>query len=267
MNAFQGGDIMIKVVFFDIGGTIHTQHPTPECDREYASMVQKFLQDHGIPCEDKDEMMKEINAGAKAYKKWSEETLEELPPDRIWSEFILPKSFAKAGSVTNLGEPLSFMYDRYRKVIEPREGMKETLKELKQRGYRLGVISNIMSIDFVPHMLEEYGITDYFEKVVLSSVCGIRKPRKEIFELALENMGIGKDEACYVGDTVSRDVLGTRNAGWALMLQIDNPLTHHKDAKYKDMRLQPDYLIHNLREVLPAIEEFNRSVQEGGTSE
>ena len=164
---------------------------------------------------------------------------------------------------TGLGEELCYMFDRYRKHIVKREGLKETLEALRQRGYRLGVISNIMSTTFVPRILKEHGVDQYFETLTMSSVCGIRKPRPEIFEIALNEMRIGKEQAAYVGDTISRDVRGVRNAGWPLMIQIDNPRIYHKDEKYRGMGYEPDVKIGSLPEVVTAVEQYNRNLKEG----
>ena len=155
------------------------------------------------------------------------------------------------------------MFDRWRKHIVKREGLEETLKGLKDAGYRLGVISNIMSTTFVPRILEEHGVRQYFETLTMSSVCGIRKPRADIFDIALKEMGIPKEEAAYVGDTISRDVSGISNAGWPLMIQIDNPRIYHKDEKYRGMGYKADVEIKTLAEILPAVEEFNRKLKEG----
>ena len=155
------------------------------------------------------------------------------------------------------------MFDRWRKHIVKREGLEETLKGLKDAGYRLGVISNIMSTTFVPRILAEHGVEQYFETLTMSSVCGIRKPRADIFDIALKEMGIPKEEAAYVGDTISRDVRGIRNAGWPLMIQIDNPRIYHKDEKYRGMGYEADVKIKTLTEILPAVEEFNRKLKEG----
>ena len=35
---------MIKAVFFDIGGTVHTQDATPESDRDYKERLWKYLE-------------------------------------------------------------------------------------------------------------------------------------------------------------------------------------------------------------------------------
>lgn len=39
---------MIKAVFFDIGGTVHTQDATPESDRDYKERLWRYLEEHGI---------------------------------------------------------------------------------------------------------------------------------------------------------------------------------------------------------------------------
>ena len=255
---------MIKAVFFDIGGTIHTQRATPECDRAYAEELWSCLRDHGIQTEQSPALLlPHIDAGAKAYKHFCEEKLIELPQDRIWQEFMLKDYDIPPDQLCGLGEQLCYMFDRRRKHIEQRPGLQEMLEGLRRRGLRMGVISNIMSLTFVPRILEEYGIGQYFETLVLSSVCGIRKPRAEIFEIALKETGLDRHEVCYVGDTISRDVRGVRNARWPLMIQIDNPLTYHKDKKYRGMGFEPDVRIRELSELIPAIEGFNHELEEG----
>ena len=75
---------MIKAVFFDIGGTVHTQDATPESDRDYKERLWRYLEEHGIRTADTpDELLEHINKGAKAYKAYTEEELIEIPADRI----------------------------------------------------------------------------------------------------------------------------------------------------------------------------------------
>ena len=56
----------------------------------------------------------------------------------------------------------------------------ETLKELHQKGYKLGIISNNIDED-VKHIITREGIGDLFETVVCSSTVGERKPSAKIF--------------------------------------------------------------------------------------
>jgi len=256
---------MIRAVFFDIGGTVHTQDATPDTDRDYAERLWHFLSGRGIrTTEDPMELLACVDRGAKAYKAFAESELTELPSDRIWQEFMLKEFSFSPGQMDGLGEELSYLYDRFRKKITKREGLAETLAGLKERGYTLGVISNIMSRSFVPGILEEHGVAQYFRTLTLSSVCGIRKPRPEIFEAALEASGVAREEAAYVGDTISRDVIGVRNAGWPFMIQIDNPRIYHKDEKYLAMGYKPDCLIRTLPEIIPALDAYNLNMRKGG---
>ena len=255
---------MIRAVFFDIGGTVHIQYASSACDRNYAQRLWEFLNRHDMPTEESPALLlSRVDAGAKAYKRFCEKNLIELPPDQIWQAFMLRDYAIDPHKLQGLGESLCYMYDRYRKQIIPRTGLTQTLEALKQRGYRLGVISNMMSRTFVPRILQEHGVAQYFETLILSSVCGVRKPRAEIFENARKEMGVQRHEACYIGDTLSRDVCGARNARWPLMIQIDNPLTYHKDAAYRECGLEADARIQSLPELIDAIESFNKKLKEG----
>ena len=98
----------------------------------------------------------------------------------------------------------------------------------------------------------EYGIAQYMDCVVLSSVTGLRKPSAEIFRVAERIMGLGPEEFAYVGDTLSRDVRGVRNAGWRCMIQISNPSVAFRDKGLENSGLAPDYRIGDLAEI-PAI--------------
>lgn len=241
---------MIKTVWFDIGGTIHTQAASAKNDAYFAGMLTERLQSYGIEePPDEQTLLEMLNEGADRYKKYTEEHLAERPGDEIWTDFMFSKRPDWREHLKGHGEELSFLFDRYRKVITPRAKVKETIKTLYDSGYQLGVISNIMSRTFVPKILEEYGIRSYFETLILSSECGIRKSDPRIFDLALEQLHASREEACYIGDTISRDVLGTRKAGWKLMIQIDNPLTYRKDVKYKDLGYEPDYKIYDFGEI------------------
>ena len=54
----------------------------------------------------------------------------------------------------------------------------------------------------------------------------------------------------YVGDKLTRDILGARRAGYRLAVQIKHPY----DDGDPDIGPQPDVLIHNMLELLPLLE-------------
>ena len=83
-------------------------------------------------------------------------------------------------------------------------------------------------------VLKDYGIRDYFQDVTLSSVTGYRKPDPNIFLVSLHQVQSDPASCAYVGDTLSRDVIGPirmdypkvitvlENVGKALEELIDN---------------------------------------------
>jgi putative hydrolase of the HAD superfamily len=61
--------------------------------------------------------------------------------------------------------------------------------------------------------VDNAGIRGYFDFVLSSAACGIRKPNPSIFEVGLEHWRLVPSEAVMVGDTLGADILGARNAG------------------------------------------------------
>ena len=90
-------------------------------------------------------------------------------------------------------------------------GAREVLGDLKGKGYQLGVISN--SDGRLETLLNEVGLAEYFSVIVDSHVVGFEKPDPRIFHWALERTGVTPNEAVYVGDFYSLDVVGARRVG------------------------------------------------------
>ncbi len=86
----------------------------------------------------------------------------------------------------------------------------ETVRELKDAGYRIGVVSNAEGR--VEQDLEGAGFRGLLETVVDSHRVGVEKPNPKIFAIALERMGVGPENAIYVGDVPAVDVAGARAA-------------------------------------------------------
>ena len=244
---------MIKAVLFDLGGTLHKSSTSPERDLWFCRRILDRLGDYGIFPEGGAELLaRRLAVNSEIYKHESEKTLRELPAERIWSEYYLREYGLTAEELAPFAEELSFLYDYERPCVMRRPHLKETMEALKAMGLRLGVISNIISRSVVRHFLAEYGIKELMDCVITSAETGIRKPSPEIFRAAEKAMDLRPEELAYVGDTISRDVIGTRKAGWALMIQISNPSIAHRDAGLENAGWEPDYRIEDLAEI-PAI--------------
>jgi len=65
-------------------------------------------------------------------------------------------------------------------------------------------------------------------------------------------------ETGYVGDTISRDVLGARNARMGLVVRIENPSIAHRDAKFQGADApQADFVIREFCELPDVIRRAN----------
>ena len=103
-------------------------------------------------------------------------------------------------------------------------------------------------------MLEQYGVRRYLPYILTSAACGVRKPNREIFDIALDDLAVIPAECAYVGDTISRDVIGAQNAGLGAMIQIKNPRIAHKDLNFQGDGFDPDYLIDDLSQIVSIID-------------
>jgi HAD superfamily hydrolase (TIGR01509 family) len=99
-------------------------------------------------------------------------------------------------------------------AAEPMPGQTALLDWLRGR-YRLAVVSNFDYTPTVRRILAESGILGCFETVVVSDAVGWRKPRPDIFERALADMGVGAGECLFVGDRPEIDVAGAKGIGMA----------------------------------------------------
>ena len=126
--------------------------------------------------------------------------------------------------------------------------MKDTIIELDRRGYTLGIIANTITETEIPDWMIADGVAHYFKAVILSSKVRIRKPDPAIYHLACRAIGKKEENCAYVGDNPIRDVQGTRDAGFALMIRIDEPDTIAKEPQ--EITLHPDYTITRISELL-----------------
>jgi HAD superfamily hydrolase (TIGR01509 family) len=96
----------------------------------------------------------------------------------------------------------------------PMPGQEALLDWLKDR-YRLAVVSNFDYTPTVRRILADGGILGRFETVVVSDTVGWRKPRPDIFERALSDMGLSAGQCLFVGDRPDIDVAGAKGMGMA----------------------------------------------------
>jgi putative hydrolase of the HAD superfamily len=237
----------IQAVFFDMGGTIETFRYTREIRLEATAVIQQRLLQVGIDLHlTLEQLYETISAGLERYKRWSIQCMEELPPWRVWSDYILQGCEVDKEKLSEISEDLMFLVETrfYCRTMRPE--MPEVLQAIQQMGLKIGLISNVNSRGQVPTNLQEYGIIDYFHPIVLSSEYGHRKPDPSIFHHAARLANVPTSRCLYVGDRITRDVDGARRAGFGLAVQIRHEFDHGEN----DEGATPDAVLSSMTELL-----------------
>ncbi len=93
---------------------------------------------------------------------------------------------------------------------------RSVLGALRTSGLKLAVVSNWDSS--LPSLLARLGLAEAVDAVVVSSLVGVSKPARGIFDEAVRRVGVAHAEALHVGDSLTDDYLGARDAGLAALL-------------------------------------------------
>ena len=101
-----------------------------------------------------------------------------------------------------------------------REGVFETLTALRDRGYHLGIVSNIDD-DQLEHMVSLSKIEPYFDSILSSESVQSCKPDLRIFTEAVGRAGCAPSEAFFVGDSLQQDIPGANALGMHSVLIWD----------------------------------------------
>jgi putative hydrolase of the HAD superfamily len=239
----------IEVILFDMGGTLEHVYFDEETRLRAAAGLTQILSNAGIPPSLAIPQLRDrVHDGLQRYKTQQTVANRELPPERIWADYLLAGLGLPTDRVEGLADELSDFFETgfFRRGL--RDGVHGVLNKLQHQGFRIGMVSNTISRNQVPELLIQYGIRDYFDPVVLSAVYGWRKPDPRIF-LHAARLADARPRACaYVGDTISRDVLGARRAGFGLVVQIPSFLSPLVDKG--DEGVKPDACISQLPELL-----------------
>ena len=135
------------------------------------------------------------------------------------------------------------------------DGGREVIETLHARGYRLGIVSNLIGEHEVPDWLEEDRLDPYFSSVVLSSVCHLRKPGAEIYRIALRELGVEPGECVSVADNIKRDITGAKEAGIGCNVIFRSPEKKHPVVFTEENR--PDAVISQFTELLDLLPALN----------
>lgn len=139
-----------------------------------------------------------------------------------------------------------YNYENHDRLVKEFPGVNETIKILKDNGFKLGVVSTKI-MDTVMKGLKLTKLDQYFDTIVALDHVSKAKPDPEAIFLALKQLNSTPERALMVGDNY-HDILGGKNAGtktagvaWSL--------------KGRDFlaQFEPDYMLEEMSDILKIV--------------
>lgn len=200
----------VKVILFDAGDTLLAYR------RPLRVLLQDYLMQHQVIVS-RERIAKALEVINPLYERLRRHcrTLEEeqqmwLDLSRELLHLLLPNH------PPELAGPIARWFMESWRLHKVFSDVRSTLRELKERGYRLGVVSNWEPS--LPGLLERLGLGRFFEAVVSSSGEGLWKPDPRLFLVAVGRFAVAPEEAASVGDDPWRDVESAEAAGLKAIL-------------------------------------------------
>lgn len=130
------------------------------------------------------------------------------------------------------------------KAIFVYPGAIETIRHFKNHGILLALVTNGSS-EFQRRKIERFGLTPYFDYILIEGEFGIGKPDERFFKHALDQLEVDPSEAWMVGDRLEHDIGGATSVG-IYAIWVD----WRGEGLPKSSDVQPDRTIHTLSELL-----------------
>jgi putative hydrolase of the HAD superfamily len=126
------------------------------------------------------------------------------------------------GVEADVDELVRWRVEIARQAVVPSDGVLATLAELRQRGIRVGLISNCT--EDVALVWPDSPFAEHFDAAVLSATAGCMKPDRRIYEQACVGLGVEPEECLFVGDGANDELRGARDVGMT-------PVLIHRDGE------------------------------------
>ncbi|MCE7064224.1 HAD family hydrolase [Dyadobacter sp. CY326] len=195
---------MIKGILFDYGGTIDTN------GLHWANVLWESYQHNQVNID--------REAFAEAYK-YGEKALAIKPiiePHHVFYDVLFLKveqqfDFLRQKGFELNDEAIESIARECDLVARTNvEKAAPVLAKLAE-SYPLVMVSNFYGN--INRVLQDFGISGYFQAVVESAVVGVRKPDPQIYQLGIEQLALPAQECVVVGDSYSKDIKPAKSLG------------------------------------------------------
>ncbi|MGB7400935.1 phosphoglycolate phosphatase [Castellaniella sp.] len=120
-----------------------------------------------------------------------------------------------AASVEQVMRGLARFKDHYRAISGRRStvfpGVIAGLEAFRNQGCRMAVVTN-KGTEFTPPLLQQMGLTDYFDAIVCGDTCERKKPDPLPLFHACDLLGVTPSQTLFIGDSIN-DALAAKAAG------------------------------------------------------
>lgn len=150
--------------------------------------------------------------------------------DHFKKKDMLKENFTRETFFKNQIEPL------YMNVAVPFPFTIPMLNTLRQKGYKLGLITNG---DHTLQMkkLEMLGLDTIFDEIIISHDYGTDKPDRFLFDKMGELLGIENKDMMYVGDHPLNDVDASRKAGYTPVWVKTSGIWSHPEIEQCELQI------------------------------
>lgn len=220
----------LKAVIFDLDNTLLDRTNTfSRFTRAFVNQYLSHAQDDKALC---DRIIALDEDGYKDKGLLFTELLEEMP----WNDKVeMPAHH----------ELMAFYEEHYVSNAMLMHEAAEVIAHARKK-YKVGMITNGRTpIQY--GKIDQLGIRDSFDFIIVSEEAGVKKPDPQIFELATRKLGLRPEECLYVGDHPVNDIEGASKAGMAtIWMKVNQPWLEQLEAK-------PLHTIEQLNELLKLI--------------
>ncbi len=202
----------LEVIFFDAAGTLFRVRETVGTTY-WREAADSSPGNPALSPEELDEAFSQVFLERQPLV-FPEARQQELPElERQWWYEVVRETFRRTGLPPPGPKVFQRIYGSYASAAAWRleSGCRKVLRELRSRGYRLGVISNFDSR--LAGILEGLNIHGEFDSITVSSLARSAKPDPEIFLEALRAASTQAARALHVGDSLRDDVRGAAAVG------------------------------------------------------
>jgi len=138
------------------------------------------------------------------------EVTEEIQVEDVFRQLFVAKNVTADDALVL--ETCRFFRDTSTEYIKLYSWSLPILEKLKAEGKGIYLLSNAQR-SFTEHELDVLGLTKYFDVIMISSDCGIKKPNLMFFKMLLKRCGLKNKECLFVGNDEVCDIFGAKKAG------------------------------------------------------